>query len=119
MSEDARDDDPTAGRGRFPEEDGGTEEPGESPAPPDPVADQIRMSQEQVERVNAWVQEHVSEPCPMCSEFNWGLRPQMLVHPFVNPKTGQMVDASYAVVPLECGACGFMATFSATALGLV
>ena len=85
---------------------------------PDEIAEKMRMTDEQMQRVNSWVREKVTEECPMCAARNWQLRPQMMVLPFVDPKTGEMLRASYGVVPLECGECGFLAQFSAMALGL-
>lgn len=84
----------------------------------DEVADKMRMSEEQIQRVHRWVDEKVGEDCPMCTARNWQFRPQMMVLPFVDPKSGEMLRASYGVVPLECGDCGFLAQFSALALGL-
>lgn len=94
-------------------------EESEAGGPPhDQVAEKMRMSDEQIQRVSRWVEEKVDEPCPMCTTRDWQFRPQMMVLPFVDPKSGEMLRASYGVVPLECGECGFLAQFSALALGL-
>lgn len=85
---------------------------------PEQVAEKMRMDEDQIRRVSRWVEEKVSEACPMCTARNWQFRPQMMVLPFVDPKSGEMLKASYGVVPLECGDCGFLAQFSALALGL-
>lgn len=85
---------------------------------PGQVAEKMRMDEDQIRRVSRWVEEKVSEECPMCTARNWQFRPQMMVLPFVDPKSGEMLKASYGVVPLECGDCGFLAQFSALALGL-
>lgn len=82
------------------------------------VAERMRMNDEQIERVSRWIEEKVTETCPMCSAEQWQFRPQMMVLPFVDPKTGEGLRASYGVVPLECGECGFLAQFSALAIGL-
>lgn len=84
----------------------------------DQVAEKMRMSDDQIRRVTRWVDEKVDEACPMCATSNWQFRPQMMVLPFVDPKSGEMLKASYGVVPLECGECGFLAQLSALALGL-
>lgn len=85
---------------------------------PDQVAERMRMNDEQIERVSRWIEENVTESCPMCAAEQWQFRPQMMVLPFVDPKTGEGLRASYGVVPLECGECGYLAQFSALALGL-
>lgn len=82
------------------------------------VAERMRMNDEQIEQVSRWIEEKVTESCPMCAAEEWQFRPQMMVLPFVDPKTGEGLRASYGVVPLECGECGFLAQFSALAIGL-
>jgi predicted nucleic-acid-binding Zn-ribbon protein len=79
-----------------------------------------RISNLQLDRITAWLQQKTSATCPFCGSRNWTVDDELGSMPAY--QTGDphvQLDRGYTFVLVTCEGCGFTAPFAAKKMHMV
>lgn len=78
-----------------------------------------RITNRQLDRISAWLEERTSGSCPFCGNRSWTVDDELGSVPAYQSEDPQVqLDRGYTLVLVTCDHCGFTAPFAAKKIGM-
>jgi predicted nucleic-acid-binding Zn-ribbon protein len=73
-----------------------------------------RITNQQLDRVTAWLQERTNATCPFCGERRWTIDDELTSVPTYQSGAPHLqLDRGHTLLMVTCDQCGFTASFAA------